>query len=75
MSTELALPAEGAEPPCQRGVTALPSIWNTVGRYAVAPLVTPNATVIEYPTSSIELNVVLELPRKLNVQFADELLV
>jgi hypothetical protein len=74
-SIELALPADGAAPPCHLGVIAVPSMLNAVEYLAVTPFVTANATVVDDPTVSMLDNVVPLFPRKLNVQLAEALLV
>jgi hypothetical protein len=68
-----ALPELGAVPPDHFGVTAVPSTWNALLKYAVVPVVTKNPIVMDCPVLSNESSVVEELPRTLTVQLAEAL--
>ena len=52
------------------GATLVPSIVKAVALYPVAPLVFKKVNVIDSLVLSNELNVTVEDPRKLSVQFA-----
>ena len=66
-SIDEALPAVGAVPPDHFGVTADPSIWKAVARYAVTPFVIIKLIVIDPPIAIIEFSVVDPFPLKFRV--------
>jgi hypothetical protein len=77
MSTDDALPLDGAVPPCHRVVTpeVVPSTCTELLKKADPPLVFKNATVMESPIAIKVFNVVPELPRMLIPKLAEAFVV